>query len=61
MREGVIGLLRAFSFTYPVRGLGMSMEFTLRHAKMAGDLGFAMQFYAETPWHFAQLRYPPVR
>ena len=23
-------------------------------------LGFAVQFNAETPWHFAQLRYPWV-
>ena len=23
-------------------------------------LGFAMQFRAETPWHFAKLRYPCV-
>ena len=38
---GVIGLLRAFFFACPVRGLGMSMGFTLRHAQMAGDLGFA--------------------
>ena len=25
------------------------------------NLGFAVQFNAETPWHFAQLRYPRVR
>ena len=24
------------------------------------DLGFAVQFNAETPWYFAQLRYPRV-
>ena len=26
-----------------------------RHAQTAGDLGFDVQFNAETPWHFAQL------
>ena len=26
-----------------------------RHAQTAGDLGFAVQFNAETPWHFAAL------
>ena len=43
---------------------------TPRHAQTAGDLGFAVQFNAETPrhfavqfnvetpWHFTQLRYP---
>ena len=46
------GLLRAFSFSRPIRGSV--------HAKTAGDLGFAMQFNAETSWHFAQLRYPRV-
>ena len=39
-------LLRAFSFA--------------RHAQTAGDLGFAVQFNAETLWYFAQLRYPRV-
>ena len=29
-----------------------------KHAQTAGDLGFPLQFNAETPWHFAQLRYP---
>ena len=38
----------------------MSRGFTPRHAQMAGDLGFAMQFNAETLWHFAQLRNPRV-
>ena len=33
----------------------MSRGSTLRHAQTAGDLGFAVQFNAETPWHFAQL------
>ena len=28
-----------------------------RHAQTAVDLGFAVQFNAETLWHFAQLRY----
>ena len=36
----------------------MSRGSTPRHAQTAGDLGFAVQFNAETPWHFAQLRYP---
>ena len=26
----------------------------------AGDLGFTVQFNAETLWHFEQLRYPRV-
>ena len=33
----------------------MSRGFTPRHAQTAGDLGFAMEFNAETPWHFAQV------
>ena len=28
--------------------------------EMNEDLGFAVQFNAETPWPFAQLRYPRV-
>ena len=44
------GAMRAFSF----RGS------TPRHAQTAGDLGFAVQFNTETPWHSAQLRYPRV-
>ena len=36
----------------------MSRGSTPRHSQTAGDLGFAVQFNAETPWHFAQLRYP---
>ena len=31
----------------------MSRGFTLRHVHMAGDLGFAVEFNAETPWHLA--------
>ena len=54
------GLLRTFSFARPIRGSGMSRGSTPRHAQTAGDLGFAVQFNAETPWHFAQLRYPRV-
>ena len=59
------GLLRAFSFARPIRGsghLGMSRGSTPRprHAHTAGDLVFAVQFNAETPWHFPQLRYPRV-
>ena len=38
----------------------MSRGSTPRHAQTAGDLGFAVQFNAETQWHFAQLRYPWV-
>ena len=30
----------------------MSRGSTLRHAQTAGDLGFAVQFNAETPWHY---------
>ena len=33
----------------------MSRGSTPRHAQKAGDLGFAVQFNAETQWHFAQL------
>ena len=38
----------------------MARGFTPRHAQTAGDLVFTMQFNAEIPWHFAQLRYPQV-
>ena len=38
----------------------MSRASTPRHAQTAGDLGFAVQFNAETPWHFAELRYSRV-
>ena len=54
------GLLRAFSFARPKGVLGMSREYTPRHAQTAGDLSFAVQFNDETLWHFAQLRYPRV-
>ena len=54
------GLLRAFSFARPITVLGMSRGSTPRHAQTAGDLGFAVQFNDETPWHFWQLRYPRV-
>ena len=40
--------------------LGMSRGFTLRHAQTIKDLGFDMQFNAETQRHLAQLRYPLV-
>ena len=56
MRLGAIehgGFLRAFSFARS-GVLGMSRGSTPRHAQTAGDLGFAVQFNAETPWHFAQ-------
>ena len=48
------GLLRAFSFARPIRG--MSRGYTPRHAQTAGDLSFAVQFNDETLWNFAQLR-----
>ena len=51
------GLLRAFFFARPIRVLGMSRGSTPRHAQKAGDLGFTVQFIAETPCHFVQLRY----
>ena len=51
------GLLRAFSLLV----LGMSRGFTSRHAQAVGDLGFAMQFIAETLWHLAQLCYSRFR
>ena len=38
----------------------MSRGSTPRHAQTAEDLGFVVQFNAETPWHFAQLRYHRV-
>ena len=40
--------------------LGMSRGFTLRHAQTIEDLGFDMQFIAETPRPLAQLSYPLV-
>ena len=40
--------------------LGMSRGFTLRHAQTIEDMCFHMQFDAETPRLFAQLRYPPI-
>ena len=40
--------------------LGMYREFTLRHAQTMEDLGFDMQFNAETPRPLAQFRYPLV-
>ena len=52
VRVGVIGhggLLRAFSFARAIRG-----------SETVGDLSFAVQFNAETLWHFTQLRYPLV-
>ena len=54
--KGHGGLLRAFSLACLIRVLGMSRGSTPRHAQMAGDLGFTVQFNAETPWHFMQLR-----
>ena len=55
------GLLRAFPWLARQGVLGMSRGSTPRYARMAGDLGFIVQFKAETPWHFAQLRYPRFR
>ena len=40
--------------------LGISRGFTLRHAQTIKDLGFDMQFNAETRRPLAQLRYPLV-
>ena len=40
--------------------LGIFRGFTLRHAQTIEDLGFDMQFNAETARPLAQLRYPPV-
>ena len=54
MRVGVIGhggLLRAFSFARPIRGSG---HVEAIYPQTCPDLGFAVQFNAETPWHFAQ-------
>ena len=58
MIVGVIGhggLLRAFSIARPIRGSGLARGSTPINAKTAGDLGFAVQFNAETAWHFALL------
>ena len=41
----------------PDKGFWASLGYLPRHAQTAGDLGFAVQFNAETSWHFA-LRYP---
>ena len=38
----------------------MHRGFIPRHAKKVGDLGFAGQFNAETPWPFALLRFRRV-
>ena len=38
----------------------MSRGSTPRHAQTVRNLGFAVQFNAETLWHFVQLRYPRV-
>ena len=51
------GLLRAFSFAPPIRSSGYVWGI---YPQTAGDLSFAVQFNAETLWHFAQLRYPRV-
>ena len=51
------GLLRVSSFARLIRGSGHVSGI---YPQTAGDLGFAMQFNAETPWHLAQLRYPQV-
>ena len=56
----MVGYLERFPSLARYGVLGMSRGSTLRHAQTAGDLGFALQFNAETPWHFAQLRYPRV-
>ena len=42
------GLLKAFSLARLIKALGMSRGFTTRHAQMAGDMGFSMQFNAKT-------------
>ena len=51
------GLLRAFSFARPIRCSGHVQGI---YPQMAEDLGFAVQFNAETLWHFGQLRYPRI-
>ena len=53
------GLLRAFSFARPVRG---SAHVQGIYPQTCPDLGFALQFDAETPLHFAQrLDYGQIR
>ena len=59
---GVIGhvwLFRVFSLARSIRGSGHGLGFlgmsTPRYAQTARDLGLAVQFNAETPWHFVQL------
>ena len=51
------GLLRAFSFARPIRSSGHVQGI---YPQTCPDLSFAVQFNAETPWPFAQLRYPRV-
>ena len=53
------GLLRAFSFARPVRGAAHVWGI---YPQTCPDLGFAVQFNVETPWHFAQrLDYGQIR
>ena len=52
--KGHGGLLRErFPLLAQYGVLGMSRGFTPGHDQMAGNLGFTMQFNAETLWHFS--------
>ena len=53
-------IIKLYSETQVSGRLGMSRGSSPRHAQAEGDQGFAVQFNAETPWHFAQLCYPWV-
>ena len=57
MRVGAWWVIESVFLRSPDKGFWAS---TPRHAQMAGDLGFAVQFNAETLWHFAQLRYSRI-
>ena len=37
-----------------------SRDYAINEIYYFGDLSFAVQFNAGTPWHFAQLGYPRV-
>ena len=56
----MVGFLECFPSLARKGVLGMSRGSTPRAAQTAGDMGFAVQFNGETPWHFEQLRYPRV-
>ena len=54
------GLLRAFSFARPIRGSEHVQGIYPQTCPDGWRLVSAVQFNAETPWHFVQLCYPRV-